>query len=311
MAELDGDTFMKAVGKQITMDELDRLGQIKSIKQRNAILKEYGDDNYNWKVTQALRVQKAAEMKPKALKIIREAGIPKLPNQSDRYNGKYTHYWEDKLELNKWNGKDDFIPKHENLFYWDEECDIDFYFKEKKQKTESVKKTEAEKEEAKQRELAWKTIDRSAETAAELREKHTEKISVNPKNAMRMMQWALAAAFASMLNYQTPTLTIKHELKPEGVYTYEVIESVHKKIMDLPQKNWPKLILMMFEGDWKGQNGKPPRFADGSRNYQLPKYKRNVPMELCYEWLTEFGYQMSTEEVEMMGGTHQVFQSKM
>ena len=33
-------------------------------------------------------------------------------------------------------------------------------------------------------------------------------------------------------------------------------------------------------------------------------------MELCYEWLTEFGYQMSTEEIEMMGGTHEVFQVK-
>ena len=28
-------------------------------------------------------------------------------------------------------------------------------------------------------------------------------------------------------------------------------------------------------------------------------------------WLTEFGYQMSTEEIEMMGGTHPVFQEKM
>lgn len=303
MAELDGDTFMKAVGKQISMDELDRLGQIKSVKQRNALLKEFGEDNYNWKVTQALRVQKAAEMKPKALKMIREAGIQKLPDQSDRYNGKYTHYWKDKLELNKWNGKDDFIPKHHKMFYWDDDCDIDFYFKEEKKKAEPVKKTETEKEEDKRRELAWKTIDRSAETAAELRAEYVKKISVNPKNAMRMMQWTLAAAIASMLNYQTPTLTIKHQLKPEGVYTPEVIASVHKKIMDMPQKQWPELILMMFEGDWRGQNNRPPRFADGSRKYQFPIYKRNVPMELCYEWLTEFGYQMSTEEVNMMAGT--------
>ena len=51
-------------------------------------------------------------------------------------------------------------------------------------------------------------------------------------------------------------------------------------------------------------------FADGSRGYQFPKYKKNVPMELCYEWLTEFGYSMSTEEIEMMTGTHQCFQTE-
>ena len=35
------------------------------------------------------------------------------------------------------------------------------------------------------------------------------------------------------------------------------------------------------------------------------KYDRKVNLELCYEWLTEFGYQMSTEEAEMMAGTHE------
>ena len=66
----------------------------------------------------------------------------------------------------------------------------------------------------------------------------------------------------------------------------------------------------VFEGDWKGTKGKPPCFADGSRSYQLPKFKKNAQMELCYKWLTEYGYQMSTEEIEMMSGTHSIFQEE-
>ena len=77
--------------------------------------------------------------------------------------------------------------------------------------------------------------------------------------------------------------------------------------MEMPQSKWPGLILMMFHGDYEGCNGKPPMFADGSRGYQFPKYKKNVLLELCYEWLTEFGYSMSTEEIEMMTGEHEVF----
>jgi hypothetical protein len=58
------------------------------------------------------------------------------------------------------------------------------------------------------------------------------------------------------------------------------------------------MILIMFEGDWRGTKGKQPRFADGSRSWQFPQFKKNAAMELCYEWLTEFGYQMSTEEIK-------------
>lgn len=46
--------------------------------------------------------------------------------------------------------------------------------------------------------------------------------------------------------------------------------------------------------------------ADGYRK-AMPKWKRNTRLEQCYKWLTEFGYQMSTEEIEMMSGTHSVF----
>ena len=64
---------------------------------------------------------------------------------------------------------------------------------------------------------------------------------------------------------------------------------------------------MMFHGDYDGRKEKPPMFADGSRSWQFPKFKRNVRLELCYEWLTEFGYSMSSEEIEMMTGEHECF----
>ena len=314
MAELDKGAFQKAVGKQITMDDLDRLGQLDSVKQRNALLKEYGENNFDWKLNRAIKVQKADKVRKAARKMLQDAGVEKVPEKDKYalYGGGYDKLYNQNCELDKWDGKSSFIPKPKEegkLFYTEDDTDISFYLKKKKQKKEQVKKSQEELEEAKKRDLAWKTVDRCAETSAELRKAYADDMGVGPKNAMRMLQWALVAAFTAMGNYSTPTMTIKNELKPEGVYTPEILADLKKKIMDLPQSRWPALILMMFEGDWRGQKNKPPRHADGARD-QFPKYKKNVPLDLCYEWLTEFGYSMSTEEIEMMGGTHEVFQEK-
>lgn len=313
MAELDPKVFQKAVGKQITIEDLDRLGKIDSVKERNALLKDYGEQNYNWNVTRAIQVQESAKRKKAARQMLKDAKVEQLP-EKDRYGsfGKYRMLYNDDCKLYEWDGKKNFIPKVKEgkLFYYEEETKIIFYVKEEKKKSEAPEKTEEEKEEEKKRALAWKTVDRSAETAAELRKQFAKEIGVNPKNAMRMMQWAMVAAFLSMMNYDTPTLTIKNRFEIKGSVIPDMQAEFAKKMMELPQSRWPDLILMMFHGDYEGGNRKPPMFADGSRGYQFPKWKKNVPLELCYEWLTEFGYSMSTEEIEMMDGTHPVFQTE-
>ena len=315
MAELDRKTFQKAVGMQITMDDLDRLGQLESVKERNAILKEYGDRDFDWKLNWAIKVQKASKVRTKAHQMLQEAKVETIPEKDKYaiYSGGYERLIQSTLEMDKWDGKRKFIPKVDEkdgkLFYLEDGTDILFYVKKKKQKAEPVKKSEKELEAERRRDLAWKTADRCAETAAELRAAYADGMTVSPKNAMRMMQWALLAAFTAMCGYRTPTNTIKNRLGMENVYnSQEITEGLKQKIMDMPQSGWPGLILMMFEGDWKGNKAKPPAFADGSRSWEFPKYKKNAAMEMCYEWLTEFGYQMSTEEIEMMSGTHAVFQ---
>ena len=313
MAELDKNIFKKAVGKQITIEDLDQLAKIDSVKQRNTLLKDYGEQNYNWNVTRAIQVQESAKRKKAARQMLKEAKVEPLP-EKDRYGsfGKYRTLYNEDCKLYEWDGKKNFIPKVKEgkLFYYEEETKIQFYVKEEKKKAEAPEKSAEEKEEEKKRALAWKTVDRSAEVAADLRKRFAHEIGVSPKNAMRMMQWALVAAFVCMTSYNTPTLTFKNRLGIMSSVIPEAQAEIAKKLMELPQSSWPELILLMFHGDYEGQKGKPPMFAEGSRGYQMPRYKKNVPLELCYEWLTEYGYSMSTEEIEMMTGTHPVFQTE-
>lgn len=308
MAELDKNTFQKAVGKQITMDDLDKLGQLESVKERNAILKEFGENNFDWKLNRAIKVQKAKKVKAKAHKMIQDAKIEKIPDKDkySLYSGGYEKLYNQTLELDKWDGKRDFIPKADGkLFYTEDETDISFYVKKKKQKAAPVKKSEEELEEQRQIDLAWKTADRATKAAQELRKAYAEKkIKVVPSNAMEMLRWALIAAISMAYDYDTPTETMrKDERYPvNGYNTPENLDNIFKWFFSVPQSRWPEIIMLMFEGDNSGKRG----YVDGPRRAR-PVYKQNKKIDFCYQWLKTFGYRMSDEEEQMQDGTHPVF----
>ena len=310
MAELDKKTFQQAVGKQITMDDLDRLGQLESVKQRNEILKEFGENNFDWKLNRAIKIQKAKKVRSKAHQMLQDAKVKKVPDKDKYalYSGGYEKLYNNTCELDKWNGKSNFIPKAEGeLFYTEDETDISFYVKKKKQRAEPEKKSKEELEEQKLIALAWKTAERAAESAHELRKAYAEKIKVTPGNAMEMLRWALIAGMAMAFNYDTPTETVRKDdqIPVSGYSTPENLENIRKWIFSVKQSKWPGIILMMFEGD----NGWRRGYADGPKR-ERPYYKNNKSLDLCYEWLTDFGYQMSDEEEQMQAGTHECYQKK-
>ena len=313
MAEMDPKLLKKAceakdTERQITLFDFDRLAQVNSIKERNTLLKGIGDRDFEWSLTRALRVQQSNAVKKDAKKALEEAKATPIKKE-ERYSGKYEQLWGKTIKLYEWKPGTKIAPKSEDpLFYDMDDTQVDFYIKRKPQPREKpMEKSEEEKEEDRRRDLAWKTVDRYAETSADLRARFAEGMTVSPKNCMRMMQWALVAAFTSMLDYDTPTMMVTKKLECKEMNIPDTVEHTAKKLMELPQSKWPNLILMMFEGDWEEHKQKAPNFAEGRRSWQFPKHDKNPRLALCYEWLTEFGYQMSTEEVEMMAGTHDCF----
>lgn len=314
MAELDEKVFRKAVEKQITIEDLDRLSQLDSVKERNALLKEYGENNFDWKLNRAIKVQKAKKVKAAARRMLQDAKVEKVPDkdQYSMYSGGYEQMYNRTCELDKWDGKSDFIPQVKpedgKLFYTEDETDIKFYLKKKKKKAKAVRKSPEELAEEKATALAWATADRITEAAYEARKAFAKDMKVSPKNAMEMLQWALIAAIAMAFDYNTPTNTIRKDesipVKKDCYDTTETLRQVFAWIANAPQSQWPEIILLMFEGD--NRTG----YADGNRS-RKPYHKENEMLNLCYAWLTQFGYRMSDEEIQMQTGAHPCFQEAM
>ena len=312
MAELDKKTFKQAVALQITIDDLDKIGQIENVKERNELLKEFGDSNYDWKLNRALKLQKANKVRAKAHQMIEAAKIEKVPEKDKYaiYGGGYDKLYANTCELHKWDGKTNIIPKTDEgkLYYTEDDTDICFYVKKKKQKAAPERKSQEELEEQRQIDLAWKTAVRATAAAHELRKAYAEKsIKVVPSNAMEMLRWALIAAITMAYKYDTPTDTLRKDenFPVEGYNSDEIVDNIHRWFFSAPQSRWPGIILAMFEGDDAGKRG----YVTGEKQ-RSPMHRQCKQLDLCYQWLNTFGYRMSDEEEQMQDGTHPVFTGK-
>ena len=310
MAEMDAKLLKKAceakdTERQITMFDFERLAQVESIKERNELLKGIGDRNFDWNLNRKLRAQKAKAVRNDALKELKEKGIIQLKEQ-DEYSSKYDRLYSDNVDLAEWKPGQKLIPKSkEQLYFYMSDETVKFYTAAKKpEKEKKPEKTKAEIEKEKKIENAWKIADRITQASNDRRSEFVTGLTVSPKNAMQMLRWAIIAGLSDFMNHNYNTYTnLKKGFQLEGTYFWDLTDALKKQIMDMKQSDWPVLIQILFEG-LPEEKKEIESFAKGYRK-EYPQFQRNPRLEQCYEWLTEFGYQMSDEEIQMMAGTHE------
>ena len=292
------------------MFDFERLAQVESIKERNELLKDIGENNFDWRINRKLREQRANAVKKDALKELKDAGVIPL-KENEEYSSKYDRLYNESVDLADWTPGKKLIPKSkEQLYYYLNGDTVKFYTKAKPaEKTKPAQKTEAEKQREAKIDNAWKIVDRITMNAQELRCEFVNGLKVKPSNAMQMLRWTIIAAMSDMIDHNYNNYTgIRNIFELEGAYQWDLVDGLEKKIMEMNQSEWPGLIQCLFEG-WDESQKNTEKFANGYRK-DFPKWQQNTRLEQCYKWLTEFGYQMSTEEIEMMAGTHAVFQTE-
>ena len=315
MAEMDPKLLKKAceakdTERQITLYDFEKLAQIDSIKERNELLKNIGDRNFEWSLNRKLRTQRANAVMQDALKELKEKGVLKL-NEKDEYSSKYDRLYSDNVELADWKPGQKLITKSkEQLYYLISDGTVKYYTKAKPaEQAKKPEKTQKEIEKEKKIETAWKIADRITQDSHDRRTEFAAGLTVKPSNAMQMLRWAIIASLSDLIDHNYNTYTALRKVYGiEGAYRWELVDELEKKITEMKQSDWPTLIQVLFEG-LPEERKSVESFAGGYRK-DFPKWQRNTRLEQCYKWLTEFGYQMSDEEIQTMAGTHPVFQTE-
>ncbi len=310
MAELDKDALKQAceakeTERQITLADFEKLAQVESVKERNALLKKIGGHDFDWQVRRAIQIQKATANKPAVKKIIKDAGLKKLEKDSDRYSGLYEHDWKQDVKLYDWENGKPLLPAVEGeIWYYMDDDTISFYTKKKRAAPDPAnRKTEKEKAEEKRIAEAWAQIKKDSETARQLRREFAENMGMPGKSVGKMLCHMLIAATLNELSYCGVTTRLKEALHIESRTIPENEEAAAEAIWNMEMKDWPKLIAVFFDGD------SVSTYVTGIQR-EMPRYQKNRILDEYYEWLCEFGYQMSDVEVQMMNGTHPSFARK-
>jgi len=307
MAELDRDALRAACEKkdterQITLRDFERLSQVESVKQRNALLKDIGTNGFDWEIKKAMREQLVNARMPAVKKLLRESHINKLPNDGDRYSGKYDHSYRDDVDIAEWEEGKLLIPKDKtDLFYciWNDH--VEFY--RKKKKPEPVKKTAEEKAEDKRRADAWAQIAADEAAARQLRREYAEGLAVNAKNALEHLHFMMKCMAMTYYHNSQFGDRLQEALGLEKGYMDSRGVKVSSAMDRVKPEEWPKIMCCFFDGD---QYGNPPTYADGYRN-AMPRHKENPLLNCYYEWLKYYGYKMSDVEKQLQDGTHPSF----
>ncbi len=307
MAELDQDVLKEVSGRQLSLDDFDRLAQVEDLNERNRLLKDIGTNNFDMRVSAQIKKQKISRALPLVQFAIRQIHATKI-SWSETYGGKYAKILESKISEFE-SGFD--IPadkKGEKLFYYYDESGDYVRIYTEVPKAKPVKRSKAEIEKEKRIEGAHAALNELCSEAYKLRREFIKKFRFTVDLTDKMLDGAVLACLAEQYTYNSHIN--KAEIYKEicgaefNDNDYNAANRL-KAIRDAYVRNKRRAavgIIYLSFGDTASQ------VFHSTYKGEYPKHSPNRSLELLYTWLCSIGYQMSDDERMMMDGTHPLFE---
>ena len=310
MAELDQETLQK-VGAQLTMEDLDQLAKIRDLEKRNMLLKEAGTSSFKWKVDDAITEQKREENYQLIREILLQAGyIEKSTNgMSDFWKTCEYLPFETRIILANYEAGQNVLPEdpagERQVYFYKDYSHVRFWA-EKQQAEEPEEDHTAEQIEKEERleeaQKAWERLEEIEKHAQERRDSFIADMSVKQKDSRKALEWMIQALTVTnnaddwlsriLPDYEDEEL----DKLPEGHTETDLdLKWIRVAINEAPTVYAEIMGSLFFDGEDSIRN----RWNRGEK----PKYCRNLAMITGYEWLEDFGYQVSDEERAYLDGT--------
>lgn len=295
LCELDEKAFKESQIRQPTLQDYDRLNQIKNIDVRNELLKSIGTNNFDNLLYSAVQKQETDEEKEKIEKLCLEHGMTKAQKYNEiPDNYEYTGIFALKDLIGK-----DFADGRKRYFYFACGSNVYIYAEalEKQEKNDAEEKRKLE-------EQRW---DELVEQAEEIDERCE----------------ALRRDF--MLNTNFNDSNKKQELVKFIVPQVAMgASSKAYKFSEIAESQDDESIDSYISEHWNNDSGRMlmatayalSQRMYGSFNYISVNYsdktisrKNNTDLNRFYSLLCKLGYVMSDEEIQLRDGTHPIFTS--
>lgn len=309
MAELDQKKLKEVSTRQISLMDFDRLAQIEDLNLRNECLDKIGTNDFDMAVKKAVKTQMVNQNMPQVKDWLKSVKAKKI-QKSETWNGKYERIGST-IYVEKWgediNKPADGIEKKKIFYYLGESGydygQLDLYHE--KEKAPPVKRKPEEIAREKAIAEAHQKLDTAASLAYDLRKQFVEKLSVTKKNESQVILGAVFAGSFNAVNYNSADRIMLYKvigIDPSEAYISNREEKLWDAFDKISGDDWAKLVYSLFGDDDK-------QTCASSYKKEFPTFKRSVKLELIYRWLCSLGYDMSTEESQIVTGDHEAFKA--
>nr|DAH25645.1 MAG TPA: chromosome partitioning protein [Caudoviricetes sp.] len=295
LCELDEEAFKESQIRQPTLQDYDRLNQIKDIDVRNELLKSIGTNNFDNLLYSAVKKQETDEEKEKIEKLCLEHGMTKvqgfseIPNDYD-YMGIFA--------LKDLVGKD-FADGRKRYFYFAYSSNIYIYVEALKKQ----EKNDPEVEKRKLEEQKWYEIDEEAEEI-------DERCEALREGFMREGNFNDDAKKQELINYILYSMSECREYDNRSFYDLCGLKHENYECINLDDcmKDTGKMLMAAAYAFFKSWQNNSSYISVDYADKTITR-KINPELNRFYNLLCKLGYVMSDEEIQLRDGTHPIFTS--
>ena len=309
MAKLDSKTLQKVSGRQLTLGDFDELAKVDDLGTRNKLLKSMGTANFQNELKSALEEQRVQKRIEEWLPAI-QAFATEDPNASYSTHKYVRGYSKYRLEAEVETPEDADTVKY---VYKLGKTGIDLYAER------DTAKEDAEKAEREERERVAKLNREEREDVNrrhfELRRDFIKGISITDckktigkiAGLVTDVMWDMSVGGYNGAEIDTDLLSYVLGVKieeedAENAETLTDIPGIRTALEAFPEKTLLALAYSSFDspssGYWRNRwNGSEYVYG----------YDENGSLDMVYDILEAFGYEMSDEEEQAKNGTHPLF----
>lgn len=295
---LPSDELKRAEDRGGTLEEYIKCCEIEDEDERRLVLNAVGTNDFKWRYESAVRSQKIKENIPLFEQAMEKVGAKKIKPEV-RWNAEYDSYTN--LRLDAFEDNENFYKKFDSTteYAW---CIIGEYAycyiinkKAKNTQKKSRKEVEADRRRKELQELSRKAYN--------FRKAFILEFSNYGRYKEIIDKWTVYFIATDIIcRRQKDIRIINAAMGREVNYISPNID----ELISWAENPGAKAVLAYYlTGD--GTSNSTYSYSWGE-NY--PQYQENFGLRKLYEFLSEIGYQISTEEQELLDGTHELFSKK-